>query len=507
MLRRLSLLLALACAAALPVRAQPVGEAMLLTSDSSRALLDEGQAALMNLRFGDAEAALRRLQARPDGAPAALLARAHVALYRAFLQDDDAQLSVFARRADSLDRALAPLPDTRWRATMGAEANLLRALVAVRKEQMVRAALAGRDAYNGYEKATRGTPVVADAEVGFGLIQLLIGSAPRTYQSILRLLGFRGSVEDGRARIVRTAEQGRYRAGQAGLILSALDPAIRNDREAGRLRAEALHRAHPESPLVGFLYGYTLLTDRRATAALPVLEETVAQGTRPGVAPVRFAHYFLADAQMKLGRPAEAEVQLRTYLRGLRGVSLRAQALRMMGTALERQGRHDEALGFFRQIRKSRISENEEAAVRYAQRYLAAPMTDDEKTLLSAEYAYEDRRHADAEAALRPLLARTDLAPLVRAEAQYRLGRNLMEMDGRAADARRAFEAVLADPGPDALAGWTPWAHFYLGEIAARERRRPDARRAFETALRVDGAFDFHQSLEQRAKSALETVR
>lgn len=495
-------------AATAPAAAQPLGTPMLLTSDSSRALLDAGRAALLDLRFGDAEASFRRLQARPDGAPAALLARTHLALYRAFLQDDEAQLAVFTRRADSLDRVLAPLPDTRWRTYLGAEADLLRALVHVRKEQMARAAFAGRDAYNGYERAVRGTPVLHEAELGFGLVQLLIGSAPRTYQTLLRLLGFRGTVEGGRARILRAAEADNARATEAQLVLSVLDPVIRNDREAGRARAAALHTAHPASPLVGFLYGYTLVTDRRVSEAMPVLDAVVAQGAQPGATPVRFASFYLADAHLKAGRPAEAERHARTYLRTLRGVALRAQAQRLLGTALELQGRHADAVAVFRQIRKTRISENEEAAVRYAQRFIAAPMTPDEQALLRAEFAYEDRRHAEAEAAFRALLARTDATTAVRAEAQYRLARTLLaEGAPRRDEAKRAFEAVLAAPGPDALAGFAPWAHFYLGEIAQQENRRADARRAFEAALRVEGAFDYHQSLEQRAKAALETVR
>lgn len=490
-----------------PLAAQPVGEAMLLASDSSRALFDEGRAALIDLRLNDAEAALRRLQARPDGAPAALLTRAHVALYRAFLQDDDAQFAVFARRADSLDRALAPLPDSRWRSTMGAEADLLRALVAVRKEQMLRAALAGRDAYNGYEKATGGTPSVADADLGFGLIQFLIGSAPRTYQTILRLLGFRGSVEAGRARIVRAAEQGRYRATEANLALAVLDLTVRNDQAGGRARAEALRTAHPDSPLTGLLLGYTMLGDRRASQALPVLTQTVEQGNRPDVVAVRFAHFYLADALLKTGRPADAEREARAYLRGLRGPSLRAQAQRALGTALELQGRHAEAVGVFRQIRKTRISDNEEAAVRYAARFIAAPMTDVEKALLEAEFAYEDRRAANAEAGFRAVLARPDATPANLAEAQYRLGRTLMDDPARTAEARRAFETAIAAPDPDALDGVAPWSQFYLGTLDAKAGRNADARRRFEAALRVDGAFDYHQSLEQRAKAALETVR
>ena len=507
MLRRPVALLVALLIAASPLAAQPVGTAMLLTSDSSRALLDEGRAALIDLRLNDAEAVLRRLQARPDGAPAALLTRTHLALYRAFLQDDDAQFAVFARRADSLDRALAPLPDSRWRSTMGAEADLLRALVAVRKEQMLRAALAGRDAYNGYEKATSGTPSVADADLGFGLIQFLIGSAPRTYQTILRLLGFRGSVEGGRARMLRAAEHGTYRATEANLALAVLDLTVRDDREGGRARAEALRTAQPASPLTGLLLGYTLLGDRRASQALPILAQTVEQGNRPDVAAVRFAHFYLADALLKTGRPADAEREARAYLRGLRGPSLRAQAQRALGTALELQGRHSEAVAVFRQIRKTRISENEEAAVRYAARFIAAPMTDVEKALLEAESAYEDHRAADAEAGFRAVLARPDATPANRAEANYRLGRTLADDAGRAADARRAFEAVLAAPGPDALAGYAPWSQFYLGTLDAKAGRKADARRRFNAALAEDSAFDYHQSLEQRAKAALETVR
>jgi tetratricopeptide (TPR) repeat protein len=485
--------------------AQPMGPVLLLTSDSSRALLEAAHTQTLRLRFDSAEATLRTLQRRPDGAAAALHNRATLALLRGLITDEGVQFTRFTQRADSLDDVLRRYPETRWRLYYEAESALLRALVHARAENLTRAALAGRTAYNRYEKALRGHPEFADAQRGFGLLNLLVGSAPGAYRWMLRLMGYEGTVEGGRARLAQAAEHAEYAREEAALVLSLLDIVVRGDRKAGLDRLDALHRVDPSRALVAYLYGYALLSNRQAEAAERVLAAVVAAQAQPGTQPLEFARYYLADAHFKLGRHDEAIEGFRAYLMRHRGNALRAGAQIRLALALELQGRRAEALPVYRQIRRTRISETEEMAVRLAHRRLATPMTASERTLLEATNLYEAGRYADAAARLEPLLA-GPLSPTLAAEARVRLGR-VLQATQRLADARAQFEAAVAAPGDDPLAGWGPWAHLHLGQIAAEEGRRDEARRHYETALRDERSFDFHLSLEQHARTALEKLR
>ena len=137
----------------------------------------------------------------------------------------------------------------------------------------------------------------------------------------------------------------------------------------------------------------------------------------------------------------------------------------------------------------------------------SAPMTAPERALLLATNAYECGRDAAAAAAFETLI--TDLAgsgPAVVAEAHLRAVR-AYQATGDLTAARRHAEAAIAAPGPDGLAGWQPWGNYHAGEIAEKEGRRGDARSHYEAALRASGDFDYHLSLEQNAKTALERVR
>lgn len=502
-----ALVLALVPLAATPLRAQPLGSEMLLASDTSRALLAQARVSTLALRFDDAEASLRRLQRRPDGAPAALHHRATIALLRGFLTDDDLHFTRFAQRADSLERTLGRMPETRWRLYFEAETDLQRAIVHARRENLTRAALAARSAHNAYEKALRGDvgATFEEPQKGFGLIQLLIGSAPGAYRWMLRLMGYSGTIEGGRGRLVRAAERSRYNREESLLLLGLVDVVVRGDHAGGLATVERLYREQPGSPLAGHVYGFTLLSDRRAEAAEAVLAGVVEAQRGPGVQPIRFSEYFLGDARFKLGKYDAAAGHLRRYLDSHRGASLRSRALLTLGLCLELQGRRAEALGPYRQVKHTRISEVEEAAVRLARRRLAAPITPAERTLLEATNLYENRAHEAAEAKLRAFLATNPPAGEA-AEANVRLGRVLVAT-ARAAEARTHFEQAYEQPGPDALAGWAPWAHFHAGETLAAEGQKAEARRHFERTIRYEGNYDLYLTLEQNTKTALEKVR
>ncbi len=509
--RRAALLLpAMALLLGVPVlsaQTLPDGLPMLVASQPSRELLAAARTDLLYLRVDAAEARLRRLAARPDGQAAALYYLATASLLRGFLTDDDAQFSRFAERSDSLKAFLGTVPRSRWSYFLEAETDFQRAIVWGRLEKTTKAALAARSAFGGYARAADGAPGFAEPLKGLGLMHMVLGSLPSGYRSLLRLLGYSGSVEQGRAELARAAREGQYVQEEARMLLAIADIIIRSDAPAAMAGLAPLYQAHPRSPLVAHLYGYTLLAGSRADEAARVYAPIAAAST-PGALPLHYATFYFADARFKQNRFDEAARLYGQFLERHRGQSLRAAAQMGLALSLEMMGRRADALPYYRQIRHTRTSETEELAVRVARYRLAAPLTPDEQALLKARNAAEGRGDgAAALALLQPLLARApSLDARTRARARYQAAR-AADIGGQADAALEGYAAAIADPGPDPLDGLAPWSHFYAGQIEQARGRTAQARAHYSAALDAKGHFDRYLSLEQHVRTAREGVR
>ena len=207
--------------------AQPMGPELLLADTTDLRRVAAGRDHVLALRLDSAEATFAQLARRPGGLAASLHYRSLVSLLRGFLTDDALHVTRFGQRADSLRRYLRSQPATRWRHVLEGDSELLRAIAQGRAERLARAGLSAKSAYDAYERAQAGGVAMPDADKGRGLIELLVGSAPRTYRFVLRLLGYGGSVEGGRRRLERAATSGRHAREEAALMLSLLDLVVR----------------------------------------------------------------------------------------------------------------------------------------------------------------------------------------------------------------------------------------------------------------------------------------
>lgn len=491
-----------ACAAG-PVRADET-RGMLLRTDQSEALLEEARHHLLSFRMRAAERTLRQLAAQPDGAAAAYLYLAQLALFEGLMAGDEDRLVDFFDRSDSLKRVLDAAPRSRWRDYMEAETNLQRALASAKRGNYVKSALAARSAFGGFERLVRAYPDFSEPYKGLGLLHIAIGSLPGGYRGLLKVLGYRGTVQGGLAELDRAARQSAYNREEA-LVYGALTRAILyGEHSAGAAVLQRLHAAYPDSPLFGYLYGFLLLSDRRAAEAERVLRPLARRADDPAYFYPHYADFYLADALFKLGRFAEAETYYRRYLDRHEGPALKAMTHLGLGLALELQGRRAEALDHYRRVESSRGFDSDDVARRAARRYLAAPIAGRTHQLLLARIAFDAGRYADAVPILEGVLADPQASADERAEAYYRLGR-VHQAAGRADEALRAYQHAIDQPGAPEL-GRAPWSQFYIGEIHAGRGDKAQAKAAFEKARAYKGSFDYAQALEQNVKAALERL-
>ncbi len=513
-------LLVLACAVVVPVwsqtrvehdtawvasfqedMARPSYGAMLVTSDEGRVLLEEGRALMIAFRLEEAEAMFRQLDTIEPESPAAGYHLTTIALWHALMTEREPWYGRFFSRADSLDDRLSHLPDSAWKKHFEAELLLQRAVVYGKQERFTKAGLALRGAYNRYEDNVRDYPEFWESYKGMGLCHVAVGSVPRAYQWIMSILGFSGTVQQGMGEIELALTNSTYNREESALLLGVVD-AMMNEQRNGAIRhVQALYEAYPESPMPAYLYSYLLMKARRAVDAEEIIREGMRRQESGDVADIPYFDYFLGDALFRQNKFEEAIPEFERYLRSYRGQTLVAMGYLNTGLSLEMLGDRDEALRHYDRIRSDRDVDADKSAIRRAEQLLDNPLSDDEKTLLLGQNFYDGGGYTDAISTLQPVLTDRDALQAHRAEAAYRSGRAYQALENWE-EAIRHYTFARNSPG-DLLAKWGPWSQYYIGEVYEELGDRDEARRAYRAALDYEEEFDFHKSLEQRARTAL----
>jgi tetratricopeptide (TPR) repeat protein len=419
------------------------------------------------------------------------------------LTEVDAHYDRFYALNDSLT-ALADAEPTASGALLGATAKLHRALVMGRQERYARAGLSFKEACGRFRDLTSAAGASPDAQYGQGLCEVAAGSVPRKYRWLARLLGFSGSVAGGMDRL-DIAARGDGMQGVEALVALALTDATLNERRAGTVdRMAALARERSASPILAYLEGYLLLLDRRPVEAEAALLRAQRGLGRLGPDTLPFVQAQLGMALFRQDRFEEAAPVLEEFARSFRGQAFVAQSLLQAGIAYEMAGDRRRAESLYRRVRAGRDYDTDLAAERAAEERLRAPMTEAERLLLLGETAFDAGRYRDAVRTLQPVVTDGALPDDQRAEAAYRTGRAYQAL-GEGAQALRHYRLAVDRPG-DPLAKWGPWSVYHAGEVHEAEGRTDDARRMYQRVLENEAEFDYHKTLEQRARAALERL-
>jgi tetratricopeptide (TPR) repeat protein len=217
-----------------------------------------------------------------------------------------------------------------------------------------------------------------------------------------------------------------------------------------------------------------------------------------------YVDYHLGLALFRQDRFEEAADLFERYIRSPPGRGLVAQAMLHAGLSRELLGDRRTAERHYRRVRATRDNDSDQQAEREAERRLDHPMTATERAVLLGATAYDGGRYEDAIRTLQPALGDRDADVTLRAEAAYRTGRAYQAL-GDDREALRHYGLAIARPG-DPLAKWGPWAIYHVAEVHEAAGDLDAAQEAYEEALANDAEFDYHKSLEQRAKAALERV-
>lgn len=473
------------------------------TAEGER-LYAAGRAAALAFRLDDAERHFTGLGGAEPASPAGAYGLETVALWRALTSESDGHYDRFYALNDSLTALAEGLPASTSAGVLWASAKLHRALAMGRQERYSRAGLAFKDACGRFRDLAAAPGAPPDALFGQGVCEVAAGSVPRKYRWLARLLGFSGSVASGIDKLAAAASGDGVQAAEAAVALAVSDATLNERRAGGVDRLAALARGVPGSPVLAYLEGYHLLLDRRAAEAEAALRRAEAALSVPGAAPLPFVQAHLGTALFRQDRFAEAAPLLEDYARGFRGRALVAQSFLQAGLAYEMAGDRRRAETLYRRVRAARDYDSDLSAEREAERRLAAPMTEAERTLLLGETAFDSGRYDEAVRTLQPVVTGAAFSAAERAEAAYRTGRAYQALE-RWDDALRHFQLAATRPG-DPLAKWGPWSVYHAGEVHEARGEQALAREQYERALANEAEFDYHKALEQRTRAALERV-
>lgn len=500
-MRRVAFLL---LAVALPLAAQADPEVALsdlartslgLTSEAAASAYAEAYEDALAFRLDEALAGFAEVGRLAPRSAAGAYGVATVALWRAFILEEEAEFDQFYAANDSL-QALADGPADA--PVLAATAKLQRALAFARQERYPRAGNAFRDACGRFNSLTG-----PDADYGRGICQVAAGSVPRQYRWLARLFGFRGSVSGGLATLEAAASAGGLLADDAVIALAISDATL-NERRGGTVdRLAALSEARPDSPVLAYLAGYHLLLDRRAVEAEAALRRALPR-EGAGTLSIPFVEAHLGLALYRQHRFEEALPLLEGYARTFRGRALLAQTTLRAGIAREMLGDRQRAVSHYRRVRAARDYDTDLAAAREAERRIDTPMTASDRALELGAAAYDGGRYDEAVALLQPVVTDASLSGVERAEAAYRTGRARQAQE-RWEEAERHFRLAVDRPG-DPLAKWGPWARYHLGEVAEARGEIAEAEAYYRAVLDDEREFDYHKSLEQRTRAALERI-
>ena len=472
--------------------------ALGLATEAGAALYAEATADALAFRHGDARAGFRALAEIEPGSAASAYGLESVALWRALVTEGDDAFDRFYALNDSL-QALADGLEAPEGRLLGATAKLHRALAFGRQERYTRAGNSFREACGRFDGLE-----APDALFGQGVCEVAAGSVPRAYRWLARLFGFSGSVAGGLAKLDAAADAGGALAVDAVVGLAIADATL-NERRAGSVdRLAALAEARPDSPALAYLAGYHLLLDRRAAEAEAALRRAERGLEAPGAAPIPFVEAHLGMALFRQGRFEEALPYLEGYARTFRGRALKAQTTLHAGLAYELLGDRRRAEGLYRRVRADRDYDTDLAAEREAERRLEAPMTASDRALVVGGAAYDGGDYDGAVRLLQPVVTGADLPAVERAEAAYRTGRARQAQE-RWDDALRHFRLAADRPG-DPLAKWGPWSVYHMAEVHEARGDLDAAAAAYREVLENEDEFDYHKSLEQRTRAALERI-
>jgi Tfp pilus assembly protein PilF len=409
----------------------------------------------------------------------------------------EATMAAHEARLTTLEKA----PVSALRDYAQAEISLHQALAQIGFHHEVRGAWNLRRTAGLMAEVAARYPAFLPARKTLGLCQFGIGSLPEGYHWFLRLLGLRGSVEEGLRNLSAAATQPNDFQTESQILLALIRESYYKQGTESLALANRL--AHEQTD--NLLFSYLVISlNKRQHHGDEALAAFRARPTGPAYLPVGFVHHLAGDLLLYHGEYTASLAENQQFLREFKGDYYRKDAAFKLYLAAWLGGAPAATQERYRQqINQAGPLTIEEDI--YAQRFYhdAQPLN---AVLTRARLQTDGGYYAQALSTLqqfRPTPAtpvRDQLeAPYRRARVWHGLGR----LDSARADYQRTLRrsAALGEPAYY----FAPQAALQLGYLAQAAGQRAAAKGYFEQAMAYP-KHEYKNSTDQKAKLALRQL-
>jgi Tfp pilus assembly protein PilF len=479
----------------LPAQPAPLAvEASAALSPGARHAYDE----LLKLKVS---AARQLLASEASGAPGTLLVADCADFVELIISQDasryDATLAAHEARLATLEKT----PASALRDYAQAEISLHQALAQIGFHHEVRGAWNLRRTAGLMEAVAARYPTFLPARKTLGLCQFGIGSLPEGYHWFLRLLGLRGSVEEGLRNLSLAATQPNDFQAESQILLALIRESYYKQGTESLALAGRLAREQPDNLLFSYL---VISLNKRQHHGEEALIAYRARPTGPAYVPIGFVHHLAGDLLLYRGDYAASVAENEQFLREFRGDYYRKDAAFKLYLAAWLGGAPAATQARYRQqINQAGPLTIEEDI--YAQRFyhdgqLLNPI------LTRARLQTDGGYYAQALSTLQQFRATPATPVRDQLEAPYRRARvwqGLGRLDSARADYRRTLRrsATFGEPAYY----FAPQAALQLGYLAQAAGQRAAAKAYFEQAMTYP-KHEYKNSTDQKAKLALRQL-
>lgn len=381
-----------------------------------------------------------------------------------------------------------------------------RGLAYQRNGSILSAVWDGRKGYSYLKEATKNSPEVYDAQMGFGLFNYLTAKVPKAFRWILSLLGFSGDVEGGLESLRIAAEKGTYARNEATFFLAQFLFWENREDEAHKYLNRLLDK-YPDNPLFLLTLATWELRKDNAESALVLAKKAVSINARRKIQygdeiayGVLSTCYFLKNDFENARKNLDLAIQKTENRQNVSNTTYYR-----LGVCQEILGEREKAVSTYKQLREVDMDKNpwDYQTYRLGQKRLATPIDERDILVIKAGNSMSLKNYETAKSLYKMALSDPKTSVDQRALAFYGLMQIYYDQELYNEVLTMGSQLMSLDPPHEK---WLiPHGRFRLGQTYAKLDRTTEARREFDAIDDYDD-YDFQSRLESRVEEEMKKL-
>ena len=431
----------------------------------------------------------------------------HIAFYKALISENQGfrdEFSVVTNLAYATLEKRKPDP---MRNVFLAEFLFERAVLNLKSKNYLSAANEIRKSYNLLTNNLKNYPNVIMARRLLGLYEISLTTVPSEFKGIVELLGYKGNVAEGIAKLRLAAQKSELMRTECEIILVYVQKHILADVEGAYKRIDSLHKTDPTNLLFTYLKANISIDKKLNNQAISLLHDAEKIQQNSSAISFPFLEYLLGKTYFFQQKYYESSGYYDKFLSNYKGKNIRIEVSYKKALCAELLGNRESARQqYLAVLELSETDLDEDSYSRKWAGYLSKrPLSETELTLLKTRNQFDGGYFVACQETLEMLISKIQqLNYDERCEVYYRIGRIFLEKKNYAK--AKLYLNLAIQQNPTYNLWMKVYAHYYSGILMEKLADWHAARRFYRLALSFDN-YDFQKGLEQKAKAGLERLK